>query len=114
MMDIGDVKKVIDNVAQKPFLCSDTEIETQNGYIITTKAHYDELAAAKRKETSCRVSQRERTASGSARYAEQQTSMDITTAISAGRDWDGKTRYKSREVKESRNAKRETAEQKEI
>ena len=57
---------------------------------------------------------RERTASGSARYAEQQTSMDITTAISAGRDWDGKTRYKSREVKESRNAKRETAEQKEI
>ena len=25
MMDIGDVKKVIDNVAQKPFLCSDTE-----------------------------------------------------------------------------------------
>lgn len=59
MMDIGDIKKVIDNVAQKPFLCSDTEIETQNGYIITTKAHYDELAAAKRKETSCRVSQRE-------------------------------------------------------
>ena len=84
MMDIGDVKKVIDNVAQKPFLCSDTEIR------------------------------RERTASGSVRYAEQQTSMDITTAISADRDWDGKTRYKSREIKESRNAKRETAEQKEI
>lgn len=40
--------------------------------------------------------------------------MDITTAISADRDWDGKTRYKSREIKESRNAKRETAEQKEI
>lgn len=56
----------------------------------------------------------ERTASGSVRYAEQQTSMDITTAISADRDWDGKTRYKSREIKESRNAKRETAEQKEI
>ncbi len=60
MMDIGDVKKVIDNVAQKPFLCSDTEIETQNGYIITTKAHYEELLTAKRKETSCRVSQRGR------------------------------------------------------
>lgn len=43
MMDIGDVKKVIDNVAQKPFLCSDTKIETQNEYIITTKAHYEEL-----------------------------------------------------------------------
>ena len=26
MMDIGDVKKVIDNVAQKPFLCSDTKL----------------------------------------------------------------------------------------
>ena len=59
MMDIGDVKKVIDNVAQKPFLCSDTEIETQNEYIITTKAHYEELLIAKGKETPCRVSQRE-------------------------------------------------------
>ena len=47
MMDIGDVKKVIDNVAQKPFLCSDTKIETQNEYIITTKAHYEELLIAK-------------------------------------------------------------------
>lgn len=56
MMDIGDVKKVIDNVAQKPFLCSDTEIETQNEYIITTKAHYEELLIAKGKETPCRVS----------------------------------------------------------
>ena len=32
MMGIGDVKKVIDNVAQKPFLCSDTKIETQNEF----------------------------------------------------------------------------------
>lgn len=55
MMDIGDVKKVIDNVAQKPFLCSDTKIETQNEYIITTKAHYEELLIAKGKETPCRV-----------------------------------------------------------
>lgn len=57
---------------------------------------------------------RERMASGSVRYAEQQIRMDIITAISADRDWDGKTRYKSREIKESRNDKRETAEQKEI
>lgn len=28
MMDINDVKKLIDNVAQKPFLCSNTEITT--------------------------------------------------------------------------------------
>ena len=60
MMDIGDVKKVIDNVAQKPFLCSDTKIETQNEYIITTKAHYEELLIAKGKETPCRVLQRGR------------------------------------------------------
>lgn len=59
MMDIGDVKKVIDNVAQKPIICSDTEIETQNGYIITTKAHYEELLIAKRKETSYRAFQGE-------------------------------------------------------
>lgn len=95
MMDIGDVKKVIDNVAQKPFLCSDTEIETQNGYIITTKAHYDELLIAKRKETLAEF-HRERTDSGSVRYAEQQISMDITTAISADRDGDGKIHYKIR------------------
>ena len=39
---------------------------------------------------------RERTDSGSVRYAEQQISMDITTAISADRDWDGKIHYKIR------------------
>ncbi len=108
-----DVKKVIDNVAQKPFLCSDTKIETQNEYIITTKAHYEELLIAKGKETPCRVSQRE-DGLWECPVCGATDSMDITTAISADRDWDGKTRYKSREIKESRNAKRETAEQKEI
>lgn len=43
MMDINDVKKLIDNVAQKPFLCSNTEIMTDNGYVITTKEHYEKL-----------------------------------------------------------------------
>lgn len=28
MMDINDVKKLIDNVAHRPFFCSDTEITT--------------------------------------------------------------------------------------
>lgn len=43
MMDINDVKKLIDNVAQRPFICSDTEITTDNGYVITTKEHYEKL-----------------------------------------------------------------------
>ena len=37
MMDINDIKKLIDNVVQRPFFCSDTEITTDNGYVITTK-----------------------------------------------------------------------------
>ena len=28
MMDINDVKKLIDTVTQRPFFCSDTEITT--------------------------------------------------------------------------------------
>ena len=28
MMDINDVQKLIDNVTQRPFFCSDTEITT--------------------------------------------------------------------------------------
>ena len=43
MMDINDVKKLIDNVAHRPFFCSDTEITTDNGYVITTKEHYERL-----------------------------------------------------------------------
>ena len=51
MMDINDVKKLIDNVAHRPFFCSDTEITTDNGYVITTKEHYERL----RKYRLCRV-----------------------------------------------------------
>lgn len=51
MMDINDVKKLIDNVAHRPFFCSDTEITTDNGYVITTKEHYERL----RKCRLCRV-----------------------------------------------------------
>lgn len=50
MMDINDVKKLIDNVTQRPFFCSDTEI-TDNGYVITTKEHYERLC----KHRLCRV-----------------------------------------------------------
>lgn len=55
MMDINDVKKLIDNVAQKPFLCSNTEITTDNGYVITTKEHYEKL----RKHRLCQARGRE-------------------------------------------------------
>lgn len=40
---INDIKKLIDNVVQRPFFCSDTEITTDNGYVITTKEHYEKL-----------------------------------------------------------------------
>ena len=43
MMDINDIQKLIDNVVQRPFFCSDTEITTDNGYVITTKEHYEKL-----------------------------------------------------------------------
>lgn len=43
MMDINDVKKLIDNVAQRSFFCSDTEITTDNGYVIAAKEHYEKL-----------------------------------------------------------------------
>lgn len=55
MMDINDVKKLIDNVAQKLFLCSNTEITTDNGYVITTKEHYEKL----RKHRLCQARGRE-------------------------------------------------------
>lgn len=37
MMDIKDARKVIDDLENKPFLCSGTEIQTESGYVITRK-----------------------------------------------------------------------------
>ena len=42
-------------MAQKPFLCSNTEITTDNGYVITTKEHYEKL----RKHRLCQARGRE-------------------------------------------------------
>lgn len=36
-MDIKDVKKVVDDLQNKPFLCSKEAIETDSGYVITQK-----------------------------------------------------------------------------
>lgn len=37
MMNIRDARKVIDDLQNKPFLCSDEKIETDSGYVITRK-----------------------------------------------------------------------------
>ena len=43
MMSRKEVEKVIENVSNKPFICGENEIETDNGYVITTKEHYESL-----------------------------------------------------------------------
>lgn len=50
-MDREDAKKVIKNLSEKPFICADDWIEIADGYLVTTKAHFDKLkkAAAKGK-----------------------------------------------------------------
>lgn len=37
MMNVKDARKVIDDLRNKPFLCSDEAIETDSGYVITRK-----------------------------------------------------------------------------
>ena len=36
-MDIKDVKKIVDDLQNKPILCSKEAIETDSGYVITHK-----------------------------------------------------------------------------
>lgn len=138
MMDINDVKKLIDNVAQKPLLCSNTEITTDNGYVITTKEHYEKL----RKHRLCQARGREAIFH---RWTELATVVEpsplvgghpggqtnITLAIVEYKKRKSRTGIsrrnkihghtgilaRSRKIisfKEGRYAKRETAEQKEI
>ena len=38
MMNIDDVKKVICELKEKPFICGNDFIETDSGYVITKKA----------------------------------------------------------------------------
>ena len=44
-MDIKDVKKIVDDLQNKPFLCSKEAIETDSGYVITHKCRLQRLAA---------------------------------------------------------------------
>lgn len=38
VMDITDAKNVIKDLKEKPFICSQYTIETESGYVITTKS----------------------------------------------------------------------------
>lgn len=42
-MDREDAKKVIENLSEKPFICSDEWIEVAGGYLLTTKEHFKKL-----------------------------------------------------------------------
>lgn len=37
MMDIKDARKIVKDLSEKPFVCSEYCIETESGYVITTK-----------------------------------------------------------------------------
>lgn len=37
MMDIIDARKIVKDLSKKPFVCSEHCIETESGYVITTK-----------------------------------------------------------------------------
>ena len=37
MMDIKDARKIIKDLSEKSFVCSEHYIETESGYVITTK-----------------------------------------------------------------------------
>lgn len=37
MMNIKDARKIVDDLQNKSFLCSDEAIETDSGYVITRK-----------------------------------------------------------------------------
>lgn len=43
MMDRRDAERVIQNLRTKPFLCSDSCILLDNGYVILQRGHYGEL-----------------------------------------------------------------------
>ncbi len=43
MMDRRDAERVIQNLRTKPFLCSDSCILLDNGYVILKQEYYDEL-----------------------------------------------------------------------
>lgn len=60
IMGIEDVKKIIDNIAQRPLaFCGEDEIETENGYIITTKENYDKLSLLEERVIPMEVEERD-------------------------------------------------------
>lgn len=45
MLDIKDAKKVIDDLQNYPFICSDTKIVTESKYVIMRQKEYEKLIA---------------------------------------------------------------------
>ncbi len=45
-MDCTDIKNVVNNLQNRPIICSENYLELDNGYIITTQAHYHKLISA--------------------------------------------------------------------
>lgn len=43
MLGIKDAMKVVDDLQNYPFICSDTEIVTESKYVIMTQKEYDSL-----------------------------------------------------------------------
>ena len=54
MMDIKDAKAVIKDLSEKPFICSEHTIETDSGYVITTKEK-SKYARAKKQTNADRI-----------------------------------------------------------
>ena len=48
LMNRNDVKKVIEDLTEKPFVCAEHYIETTSGFIITTKEKSKYHRATKR------------------------------------------------------------------
>lgn len=42
-MNMGDAERVIKNLQNRPFICSENEIVLDNGYVILKKEEYERL-----------------------------------------------------------------------
>lgn len=45
MMDIKDARKIIKDLSEKPFICSEHYIETESGYVIAKSQSYKKEGA---------------------------------------------------------------------
>lgn len=50
-MNADDAKKVLQDLTEKPVICGDRYIETDSGYVITSKEYFKNLEKARRNKT---------------------------------------------------------------